>query len=317
MSTPTDIPTTKEMLTEGWQALARTEWERGRSLFEAAASRDESAEALEGLRVNSDRMLQNLMLDGGAIAAEAMMIHLAHKLGRERAHDLVRAPERNASRHQVIGHVGSQEQAGCRLFRASPIQRQTTHHRLRVGQTARVRDFCAKDGLLVLQQVLGQAAGQTGPKVVHQLSAPQRTIQKPENPSGKERVDDVVDCQPAEVDVPGQANKHQAGHQAGGVGIARAGGRTIDIGIWVLASLATGTYTFWAWLILDLNRQLQATFMVVTHDIATARRVADYIGMLYRRNLVKFGPAREMFDSEIPVVRQFLSGESQGPLGME
>lgn len=36
--------------------------------------------------------------------------------------------------------------------------------------------------------------------------------------------------------------------------IARAGGRTVDIGIWVLASLATGTYTFWAWLILDLNR---------------------------------------------------------------
>lgn len=36
--------------------------------------------------------------------------------------------------------------------------------------------------------------------------------------------------------------------------IARVGGRTVDIAIWVLASLATGTYTFWAWLILDLNR---------------------------------------------------------------
>jgi phospholipid/cholesterol/gamma-HCH transport system ATP-binding protein len=69
-------------------------------------------------------------------------------------------------------------------------------------------------------------------------------------------------------------------------------------------------------LIIDLNRQLQATFMVVTHDIATSRRVADYIGMLYRRNLVKFGPAREMFDSEIPVVRQFLSGDTEGPIGM-
>ena len=48
MSTPTDT-TTKETLAAGWQALARTEWERGRSLFEAAAGRDESAEALEGL----------------------------------------------------------------------------------------------------------------------------------------------------------------------------------------------------------------------------------------------------------------------------
>jgi len=40
--------------------------------------------------------------------------------------------------------------------------------------------------------------------------------------------------------------------------IARAGGRFVDIGIWVLASLATGTYTFWAWLILDLNRFLMS-----------------------------------------------------------
>ncbi|MGH2736125.1 MAG: ABC transporter ATP-binding protein [Actinomycetota bacterium] len=69
-------------------------------------------------------------------------------------------------------------------------------------------------------------------------------------------------------------------------------------------------------LIGDLNRQLQATFMVVTHDIATARRIPDYIGMLYRRNLVKFGPKEEMFESDIPVVRQFLAGNTEGPIGM-
>ena len=69
-------------------------------------------------------------------------------------------------------------------------------------------------------------------------------------------------------------------------------------------------------LILDLNRQLQATFIVVTHDIATAKRIADYIGMLYRRNLVKFGPAREMFESDQPEVRQFLAGDTTGPIGM-
>ena len=69
-------------------------------------------------------------------------------------------------------------------------------------------------------------------------------------------------------------------------------------------------------LIIDLNRQLNSTFMVVTHDIATARRVADYIGMLYRRNLVQFGPAKDMFASQIPVVRQFLSGDTEGPIGM-
>jgi hypothetical protein len=48
LPTPADT-TTSELLTEGWEALARTEWERARSLFEAALDRDESAEALEGL----------------------------------------------------------------------------------------------------------------------------------------------------------------------------------------------------------------------------------------------------------------------------
>lgn len=38
--------------------------------------------------------------------------------------------------------------------------------------------------------------------------------------------------------------------------VARAGGKIVDIGIWVIASLLTSSYTFWAWTILDLNRAL-------------------------------------------------------------
>ena len=38
--------------------------------------------------------------------------------------------------------------------------------------------------------------------------------------------------------------------------IARAGGKVKDIGLWVLATAATGSYTFWAWTILDGNRFL-------------------------------------------------------------
>jgi phospholipid/cholesterol/gamma-HCH transport system ATP-binding protein len=69
-------------------------------------------------------------------------------------------------------------------------------------------------------------------------------------------------------------------------------------------------------LILDLNRKLGATFLVVTHDIATARRIADFIGMLYLRNLIQFGTKEEMFNSDIPAVRQFLAGATKGPIGM-
>jgi phospholipid/cholesterol/gamma-HCH transport system ATP-binding protein len=69
-------------------------------------------------------------------------------------------------------------------------------------------------------------------------------------------------------------------------------------------------------LILDLNRKLGPTMVVVTHDIATARRVADFIGMLYLRNLIYFGSKQECFDTDVPAVRQFLSGDTKGPIGM-
>ena len=69
-------------------------------------------------------------------------------------------------------------------------------------------------------------------------------------------------------------------------------------------------------LIRDLNGQLGATMVVVTHDIASARRVSDYIGMLCRRHLVQFGTAKEMFESDIPEVKQFLAGDTKGPIGM-
>jgi hypothetical protein len=38
--------------------------------------------------------------------------------------------------------------------------------------------------------------------------------------------------------------------------IARAGGRRVDVGLWIIAAAATGSYTFWAWTILDINRWL-------------------------------------------------------------
>jgi phospholipid/cholesterol/gamma-HCH transport system ATP-binding protein len=69
-------------------------------------------------------------------------------------------------------------------------------------------------------------------------------------------------------------------------------------------------------LILDLNKKLGPTMLVVTHDIATARRVADHVGMLYLRNLIYFGSKQECFDSDVPAVRQFLSGDTRGPIGM-
>jgi phospholipid/cholesterol/gamma-HCH transport system ATP-binding protein len=69
-------------------------------------------------------------------------------------------------------------------------------------------------------------------------------------------------------------------------------------------------------LVLDLKAKLGATMIIVTHHIASARQIADYIGLLFRRRLVSFGPAQDMFDSENPVVKQFLAGATEGPIGM-
>jgi phospholipid/cholesterol/gamma-HCH transport system ATP-binding protein len=69
-------------------------------------------------------------------------------------------------------------------------------------------------------------------------------------------------------------------------------------------------------LIVDLNAQIDATFLIVTHDIASARQVPDNIGLLFRRELVMFGPREKLLTSDEPVVRQFLNGRMQGPIGM-
>ena len=69
-------------------------------------------------------------------------------------------------------------------------------------------------------------------------------------------------------------------------------------------------------LIVDLNAQIQATFLIVTHDVNTARTVPDNIGLLYRRHLAMFGPREMLLSSNEPVVRQFINAQRQGPIGM-
>ena len=69
-------------------------------------------------------------------------------------------------------------------------------------------------------------------------------------------------------------------------------------------------------LIVDLNAQIDATFLIVTHAINTARTVPDNIGLLYHRHLAMFGPREMLLSSEEPVVRQFLNAQRIGPIGM-
>jgi phospholipid/cholesterol/gamma-HCH transport system ATP-binding protein len=70
-------------------------------------------------------------------------------------------------------------------------------------------------------------------------------------------------------------------------------------------------------LILKVHAEHGGTYVLVTHDIRTARKVSDYVGVLWKGKLIHYGEAEEAFKSEMPFVRQFLSGDSVGPLGMD
>ncbi|MGH2802778.1 MAG: ATP-binding cassette domain-containing protein [Thermoleophilaceae bacterium] len=70
-------------------------------------------------------------------------------------------------------------------------------------------------------------------------------------------------------------------------------------------------------LIMEVHEENGGAYCVITHDIMSARRVADYIAILWKGRIVESGPASALFNSDNQFVRQFLSGEAQGPLGME
>lgn len=69
-------------------------------------------------------------------------------------------------------------------------------------------------------------------------------------------------------------------------------------------------------LLIDLNTQIDATMLIVTHNLDIAATVPDNMGMLYRRNLVTFGPREVLLTSQEPVIRQFLTADVEGPIGM-
>jgi phospholipid/cholesterol/gamma-HCH transport system ATP-binding protein len=69
-------------------------------------------------------------------------------------------------------------------------------------------------------------------------------------------------------------------------------------------------------LFIDLNAQIDATFLIVTHDINSCRTVPDNIGLLYHKHLAMFGPREMLLSSEEPVVAQFLNAQRVGPIGM-
>ncbi len=67
-------------------------------------------------------------------------------------------------------------------------------------------------------------------------------------------------------------------------------------------------------LIMEMHRSLGITFIIISHDTAEAKMVADTIGMLANGHLVAFGPKEEVFREDHPAIHQFFARETQGPI---
>lgn len=70
-------------------------------------------------------------------------------------------------------------------------------------------------------------------------------------------------------------------------------------------------------LIVESAKGLGATTFTITHDMASVRKIADRVAMLYKGKIVWQGTVKEMDKTEDPYVRQFINGSSQGPIKVE
>ena len=70
-------------------------------------------------------------------------------------------------------------------------------------------------------------------------------------------------------------------------------------------------------LIREIHDENGGCYMVISHDLGTARRIADFIAVLWKGRIVESGPSEELFESPNDFVRQFLNAEVTGPLAMD
>jgi phospholipid/cholesterol/gamma-HCH transport system ATP-binding protein len=70
-------------------------------------------------------------------------------------------------------------------------------------------------------------------------------------------------------------------------------------------------------LIVDCVKRLGATAVSITHDMASARRIADRIAMIFKGRIIWSGPAGAIDDPGEAHVAQFVRGLRDGPITME
>jgi phospholipid/cholesterol/gamma-HCH transport system ATP-binding protein len=67
-------------------------------------------------------------------------------------------------------------------------------------------------------------------------------------------------------------------------------------------------------LIVKCSKELGATTLTITHDMASARHIANNITMIYQGKLIWRGDIKQIDSSNNPYVDQFIHGRAEGPI---
>jgi phospholipid/cholesterol/gamma-HCH transport system ATP-binding protein len=70
-------------------------------------------------------------------------------------------------------------------------------------------------------------------------------------------------------------------------------------------------------LIVDCVKRLGATTISITHDMSSARKIADQIAMIYKGQIIWHGAAKTIDYSGNEYVDQFIHGRGEGPIKMD
>ena len=139
---------------------------------------------------------------------------------------------------------------------------------------------------------------------------------------GEDEIDEIVTRRLREVGLA-EAHYKMPNELSGGMrkraGFARA--LVLDPAIVMFDEPDSGLDPVRTALLCELIREVHAEnggcYLVISHDLSTARRVADFLAVLWKGRIVESGLADDLFGSKNEFVSQFLNADVQGPLSMD
>jgi len=67
-------------------------------------------------------------------------------------------------------------------------------------------------------------------------------------------------------------------------------------------------------LIVEMRDKLNITGIAITHDMQSAFKIADYIALLYKGEIIYYDTAENTKKTDNPYIKQFINGEESGPI---